>query len=62
MTKLIGKDDPLYFGQTSEPYDRHHDKIVSNKDHAINLGMKFKSGGGIIVPTFDAILKTNHGF
>ena len=29
MTKLIGKDDPLYFGQTSdEPYDRHHYKIV----------------------------------
>ena len=28
-TKLIGKDDPLYFGQTSnEPYDRHHYKIV----------------------------------
>ena len=24
MTKLIGKDDPLYFGQTSndKPYDR----------------------------------------
>ena len=31
MTKLIGKDDPLYFGQTSnEPYDRHHYKIVSS--------------------------------
>ena len=29
MTKLIGKDDPLYFGQTSdEPYDRHHYKLV----------------------------------
>ena len=34
MTKLIGKDDPLYFGQTSnEPYDRHHYKIV-HKDHS----------------------------
>ena len=29
MTKLIEKNDPLYFGQTSnEPYDRHHYKIV----------------------------------
>ena len=29
MTKLIGKDDPLYFGQTCDkPYDRHHYKIV----------------------------------
>ena len=35
MTKLIGKDDPLYFGQTSnEPYDRHHYKIV-HKDRSI---------------------------
>ena len=35
MTKLIGKDDPLYFGQTSdEPYDRHHYKIV-HKDLSI---------------------------
>ena len=34
MTKLIGKDDPLYFGQTSnEPYDLHHYKIV-HKDHS----------------------------
>ena len=34
MTKLIGKDDPLYFGQTSnEPYDRHHYKVV-HKDHS----------------------------
>ena len=51
MTKLIAKDDPLYFGQTSnEPYDRHHYKIV-HKDHSfvVNLGMRFKSGGGIIV-------------
>ena len=29
MTKLIEKDDPLYFSQTSnEPYNRHHYKIV----------------------------------
>ena len=29
MTKLIGKNDPQYFSQTSNgPYDRHHYKIV----------------------------------
>ena len=29
MTKLITKDDPRYFSQTSDiPYDRHHYKIV----------------------------------
>ena len=29
MTKLIDKDDPLWFGQTcNKPYDRHHYKIV----------------------------------
>ena len=29
MTKLIEKDDPRYFSDTSgEPYDRHHYKIV----------------------------------
>ena len=30
MTKLVEKDDPKYFSQTSnEPYDRHNYKIVS---------------------------------
>ena len=29
MTKLIKKDDPRYFSQTSnEPYDRHYYQIV----------------------------------
>ena len=29
MTKLIEKNDPRYFSQTSnEPYDRHHYRIV----------------------------------
>jgi len=29
MTKLIEKNDPRYFSETSnEPYDRHHYKIV----------------------------------
>ena len=38
MTKLIGKDDPLYFGQTSdEPYDRHYYKLVFKEKHVICL-------------------------
>ena len=37
MPKLIAKDDPLYFGQTSDkPYDRHQYKIV-HKDHSFVL-------------------------
>ena len=29
MTELIGKDDPLFFGQTcNKPYDRHYYKMV----------------------------------
>ena len=37
MTKLIEKDDPLYFGQTSDKlYDRHHYKIVcKNKSFVV---------------------------
>ena len=36
MTKLIGKDDPLYFGQTSDkPYDRHYYKLVFKEKHVI---------------------------
>ena len=37
MTKLIEKDDPRYFSQTSdEPYDRHHYKIVcQNKSFVV---------------------------
>ena len=31
MTKLIAKNDPQFFEQTSnKPYDRHHYKIVCN--------------------------------
>ena len=37
MTKLIEKDDPRYFNQTSDaPYDRHHYKIVcQNKSFVV---------------------------
>ena len=32
MTKLIAKDDPQWFAQTSDNlYDRHHYKIVSKQ-------------------------------
>ena len=32
MTKLIAKDDPQWFAQTSDKlYDRHHYKIVSKQ-------------------------------
>ena len=35
MTKLIEKNDPRYFSQTSDlPYGRHHYKIV-HKDRSI---------------------------
>ena len=35
MTKLIEKNDPRYFSQTSDlPFDRHHYKIV-HKDRSI---------------------------
>ena len=35
MTKLIEKNDPRYFSQTSnEPYDRHHYRIVY-KDRSV---------------------------
>ena len=37
MTKLINKDDPQWFAQTSDkPYDRHHYKIVcQNKSFVV---------------------------
>ena len=37
MTKLIEKDDPQWFAQTSDiPYDRHHYKIVcQNKSFVV---------------------------
>ena len=49
--ELIAKEDPRYFSQTSdEPYDRHHYRIVcQNKSFVVDLGMRFKNIGGIIV-------------
>ena len=36
MTKLIEKDDPRFFEQTSDkPYDRHIYKLVFNDKYAI---------------------------
>ena len=61
MTKLIGKDDPLYFGQTSnEPYDRHHYKIVS-KHYATFIVESWDEvqewwWNNCRLPTFDAVV------
>ena len=61
MTKLIGKDDPLYFGQTSnEPYDRHHYKIVS-KHYATFIVESWVEvqewwWNNCRLPTFDAVV------
>ena len=36
MTKLIDKDDPLWFGQTCDkPSDRHHYKLVYDTNEII---------------------------
>ena len=60
MTKLIGKDDPLYFGQTSnEPYDRHHYKIV-HKVHSYVVTswdeVQEWWWNNCRLPTFDAVV------
>ena len=44
MTKLIDKDDPLWFGQTcNKPYDRHHYQIC------------FSDGSSKIVESWDEV-------
>ena len=60
MTKLIGKDDPLYFGQTSnEPYDRHHYKIVcSTKTFVVKSWDEVQEWwwNNYRLPAFDAVV------
>ena len=60
MTKLIGKDDPLYFGQTSnEPYDRHHYKIVcTTKTFVVKSWDEVQEWwwNNCRLPTFDAVV------
>ena len=60
MTKLIAKDDPLYFGQTSnEPYDRHHYKIVcTTKTFVVKSWDEVQEWwwNNCRLPTFDAVV------
>ena len=60
MTKLIGKDEPLYFGQTSnEPYDRHHYKIVcTTKTFVVKSWDEVQEWwwNNCRLPTFDAVV------
>ena len=60
MTKLIEKNDPLYFGQTSnEPYDRHHYKIVcQNKSFVVESWDEVQEWwwNNCHLPTFDAVV------
>ena len=60
MTKLIEKDDPLNFGQTSnEPYDRHHYKIVcSTKTFVVQSWDEVQEWwwNNCRLPTFDAVV------
>ena len=60
MTKLIEKNDPRYFSQTSdEPYDRHHYKIV-HKDHSfvVTSWDEFQEWwwNNCRLPTFDGVV------
>jgi len=60
MTKLIEKNDPQYFSQTSDlPYDRHHYKIV-HKDRSIVVDswdeVQEWWWNNCRLPTFDAIV------
>ena len=60
MTKLIEKNDPRYFSQTSNgPYDRHHYKIV-HKDRSIMVEswdeVQEWWWNNCHLPTFDAVV------
>ena len=60
MTKLIEKNDPRYFSQTSnEPYDRHHYKIVcSSKSFVVESWNEVQEWwwNNYNLPTFDAVV------
>ena len=60
MTKLIEKDDPRYFNQTSDvPYDRHHYKIVcQNKSFVVESWDEVQEWwwNNCHLPTFDAVV------
>ena len=60
MTKLIGKDDPRYFSQTSnEPYDRHYYRIVCRtKSFVVESWDEVQEWwwNNCRLPTFDAVV------
>ena len=60
MTKLIEKDDPQWFAQTSnELYDRHHYKIVcQNKSFVVESWDEVQEywWNNCHLPTFDAVV------
>ena len=60
MTKLIPKSDPQYFTETSsEPYDRHHYKLVyDNKEIIVKTWEEVKERwwNNCHLPTFDAVV------
>ena len=60
MTKLIEKNDPRYFSQTSdELYDRHHYKIVCNtKSFVVESWNEVQEWwwNNYNYPTFDAVV------
>ena len=60
MTKVIEKNDPRYFSQTSdELYDRHHYKIVCNtKSFVVESWNEVQEWwwNNYNLPTFDAVV------
>ena len=60
MTKLIAKDDPQWFAQTSDKlYDRHHYKIVcQNKSFVVESWDEVQEywWNNFNSPTFDAVV------
>ena len=60
MTKLIEKDDPQWFAQTSDKlYDRHHYKIVCNtKSFVVESWNEVQEWwwNNYNLPTFDAVV------
>ena len=60
MTKLIEKNDPRYFSQTSDiPYDRHHYRIVcQNKSFVVESWDEVQEWwwNNCRLPTFNAVI------
>ena len=60
MTKLIEKNDPRYFSQTSnQPYDRHHYKMIcKNKSIVLESWEEVQEywWNNYRLPAFDAVV------